>query len=105
MIWSDCGYLLSKNKFGENSIIAEFFTENHGKISGAIYGATSKKIKKYLVIDEKSSIESRTSSKRCQMHNFPLTFGLYYCINPFANPLRFVCWRSPALSRRFLIDD
>ena len=24
MIWSDCGYLLSKNKFGENSIIAEF---------------------------------------------------------------------------------
>ena len=34
-----------------------------------------------------------------------MTFGLYYCINPFANPLRFVCWRSPALSWRFLIDD
>ena len=33
MLWSDCGYLLSKNKVGENSIIAEFFTKNHGKIS------------------------------------------------------------------------
>ena len=45
MIWSDSGYLLSKNKFGENSVIAEFYTENHGKISGLIYGATSKKMK------------------------------------------------------------
>ena len=50
MIWSDCGYLLSKVKFGENSVIAEFFTENYGKVSGVIYGATSKKIKNYLQI-------------------------------------------------------
>ena len=56
MIWSDCGYLLSKNKFGENSIIAEFFTENHGKISGVIYGATSKKIRNYLQIGNKFHI-------------------------------------------------
>ena len=50
MNWSDSGYLLSKNKFGENSIIASFFTKNHGKISGIIYGATSKKIRNYLQI-------------------------------------------------------
>ena len=50
MIWSDSGYLLTKNKFGENSIIAEFFTKSHGKISGIIYGATSKKIRNYLQI-------------------------------------------------------
>ena len=50
MNWSDSGYLLSKNKFGENSIIVEFFTKNHGKISGIIYGATSKKIRNYLQI-------------------------------------------------------
>ena len=56
MIWSDCGYLLSKNKFGENSIITEFFTENHGKISGIIYGATSKKIRNYLQIGNKFHI-------------------------------------------------
>ena len=50
MIWYDYGYLLTKNKFGENSIIANFFTKNHGKISGIIYGATSKKIRNYLQI-------------------------------------------------------
>ena len=56
MNWSDYGYLLSKNKFGENSLIAEFFTQNHGKISGIIYGATSKKIRNYLQIGNKFHI-------------------------------------------------
>ena len=56
MIWSDYGFLLSKNKFGENSIISEFYTENHGKISGIIYGATSKKIRNYLQIGNKLHI-------------------------------------------------
>ncbi len=48
MIWSDKGFLLSKVNFQENSIISKFFTEKHGKCSGIIYGATSKKIKSYL---------------------------------------------------------
>ncbi len=50
MIWDDEGYLISKTKYNENSIIAEFFTKNHGKTSGMIFGATSKKIKSYLMI-------------------------------------------------------
>ena len=50
MIWDDEGYLISKNKYTENSVIAEFFTKNHGKTSGMIFGATSKKIKSYLMI-------------------------------------------------------
>ena len=45
MIWDDSGFLLSKNKYSENSIIAEVFTKNHGKVSGIIFGGTSKKIK------------------------------------------------------------
>ena len=53
MIWSDKGYLLSKNKFGENSLITEFYTKNQGKVSGIIYGATSKKIRNYLQIGNK----------------------------------------------------
>ena len=53
MNWQDKGYLLSKNKYNENSIIAEFFTENHGKVTGVIFGATSKKIKNYLLIGNK----------------------------------------------------
>ena len=48
MIWTDSGYLLSKIPFQENSIIVNFYTQNHGKCSGIIYGATSKKIKNYL---------------------------------------------------------
>ena len=53
MYWDDYGYLLSKNKFSENSVIAEIFTENHGKVSGIIYGASSKKIRNYLQIGNK----------------------------------------------------
>ena len=45
MYWEDKGYLLSKLKYSENSIIANFFTSDHGKFSGIIYGATSKKLK------------------------------------------------------------
>ena len=63
MLWSDCGYLLSKNKFGENSMIAEFFTENHGKISGVIYGATSKKIRNYLQIGNKFHINFNSKNE------------------------------------------
>jgi len=50
MRWQDKGYLLSLNKYNENSAIAEFFTENNGKTSGVIFGSTSKKIKSYLLI-------------------------------------------------------
>ena len=54
MNWQDKGYLLSKNKYNENSVISEFYTENHGKISGIIFGGTSKKIKNYLFEGNKS---------------------------------------------------
>ncbi len=63
MIWSDYGYLLSKNKFGENSIITEFFTENHGKVSGIVYGATSKKIRNYLQIGNKFYINYNSKNE------------------------------------------
>jgi DNA repair protein RecO (recombination protein O) len=56
MNWNDSAYLLSKNKYNENSIIAEIFTENHGKFSGIIFGASSKKIKNYLEIGNKLHI-------------------------------------------------
>ena len=50
MIWYDSGFLLSKSKYSENSLICEIFTKDHGKISGIIFGGTSKKIKNYLQI-------------------------------------------------------
>ena len=48
MNWSDEGFLISKNRYNENSLIAELFTKDKGKISGIIFGGTSKKIKNYL---------------------------------------------------------
>ena len=53
MQWDDIGYLISKNRYNANSIIAEFYTDNHGKSSGIIFGATSNKIKNYLQIGNK----------------------------------------------------
>jgi len=50
MNWDDKGFLISKTKYNENSIIAEFFTMNYGKVSGILFGATSRKIKNYLQI-------------------------------------------------------
>ena len=38
MIWDDSGFLLSKNQYNENSLIAEIYTENYGKVSGIIFG-------------------------------------------------------------------
>ena len=56
MIWEDKGFLISKNKYNENSIIAEFYTYKFGKVTGILYGATSKKIKSYLQVGNKFHI-------------------------------------------------
>ena len=56
MQWDDIGYLVSKNRYNENSVMAEFYTKYHGKCSGVIFGGTSKKIKNYLQIGNKFHI-------------------------------------------------
>lgn len=53
MNWDDTGFLINKNKYNENSVISEFYTENHGKVSAIIFGASSKKVKNYLQIGNK----------------------------------------------------
>ena len=62
MIWDDTGFLLSKNRYNENSLIAEIFTENHGKVSGLVFGGTSKKIKNYLQIGNKIYVNFNSKS-------------------------------------------
>ena len=56
MKWTDEGFLISKNRYSENSLIAELFTKDRGKISGIIFGGTSKKIKNYLQIGNRLHI-------------------------------------------------
>ena len=53
MNWIDEGILIGKNRYSENSLIAELFIKNHGKVPGIIFGGTSKKIKNYLQIGNK----------------------------------------------------
>ena len=53
MYWTDEGYLLSKNNFGENSIIVEAFTLKHGRYTGIVYGGSSRKQKSNFQIGNK----------------------------------------------------
>ena len=63
MIWIDEGYLISKNRYSENSLIVEIFTKNRGKVSGIIFGGTSKKIKNYLQIGNKLHVNYNSKSE------------------------------------------
>jgi DNA repair protein RecO (recombination protein O) len=63
MNWIDEGFLISKNRYSENSLIAEIFTKNRGKISGIIFGGTSKKIKNYLQIGNRLHINYSSKSE------------------------------------------
>ena len=63
MNWSDEGFLISKTRYNENSLIAELFTKDKGKISGIIFGGTSKKIKNYLQIGNKIHVSFNAKSE------------------------------------------
>ena len=82
MNWQDSGFLLSKNKYNENSIISEFYTENHGKITGIIFGGTSKKIKNYLFEGNKlhlnynSKLQNKIGSIKIEIDEFKTPYFL-----------------------------
>jgi len=63
MQWKDEGFILSKKKYGENSIIIEVFTSNHGKCSGIVYGGTSRKINNYLQLGNKIQVILKTKNE------------------------------------------
>ena len=63
MIWDDTGFLLFKNRYNENSLISEIYTKNHGKVSGIIFGGTSKKIRNYLQIGNKLYVNYNSKSE------------------------------------------
>ena len=63
MIWDDTGFLMSKSRYNENSVISEFFTKNHGKISGIVFGGSSKKIRNYLQIGNQLHINFNSKSE------------------------------------------
>jgi len=62
MMWKDEGFILSKKKYGENSIIIEVFTLDHGKCSGIVYGDTSNKIRNYIQLGNKIQVILKTKN-------------------------------------------
>jgi DNA repair protein RecO (recombination protein O) len=63
MNWQDEGFIISKKKFRENAIILEVFTSQFGKVSGIVYGGTSRKIKNYLQLINKIFIVYNSKSE------------------------------------------
>ena len=53
MNWQDEGFLLSKIKFRENANIINVFSQSRGKVSGIVYGGSSRKIRNFLQISNK----------------------------------------------------
>ena len=104
MNWDDTGFLLSKNRYNENSLISEVYTKNHGKISGIIFGGTSKKIKNYLQIGNKIYINynSKTESK---IGYFKVE--IYQALSPiyFDSPQKLSCITSAMQLIKLLTAD
>ena len=63
MNWSNESFLISKNRYNENSLISELYTKDYGKISGIIFGGTSKKIKNYLQIGNKLHVNYNSKNE------------------------------------------
>ena len=82
MIWDDKGFLLSKNRYNENSLIVDIFTNDHGKISGIIFGGTSKKIKNYLQIGNNLYVNYNAKSENTE-ENIILNSNFYFNNNYF----------------------
>ena len=116
MIWDDVGFLLSKNKYNENSLIAEVFTTDHGKVSGIIFGGTSKKIKNYLQIGNKIHINFNSKSENrigyfkieIQEALSPFYFDeklKLYCINSAMNLIKILTAESQKNSLIFYLIE
>ena len=90
MTWDDEGFLISKNKYSENSLIVEIFTKNHGKTSGIIFGGTSKKIRNYLQLGNQLYVNysSKTENK---IGNFKIEILRAYSPIFFDNYRKLLC--------------
>ena len=90
MNWDDEGFLISKNKYSENSLIVEIFTKNYGKVSGIIFGGTSRKIKNYLQLGNQLYVNysSKTENK---IGNFKIEILKAYTPVFFDNYRKLLC--------------
>ena len=104
MNWDDTGFLISKIKYNENSLISEFYTKNHGKISGIVFGGTSKKIKNYLQIGNQLFLNYNSKSEN-KLGYFRLEIQKVYSPIYFENSQKLSCINSTMNLIRLLTAD
>ena len=104
MNWDDTGFLLSKNRYNENSLISEFYTKNHGKISGIVFGGTSKKIKNYLQIGNQLYLNYNSKSEN-KLGYFKLEIQRVYSPIYFENSQKLSCINSAMSLIRLLTAE
>ena len=90
MMWDDIGFLLSKSKYNENSIICEVFTKENGKVSGIIFGGTSKKIRNYLQVGNKIYVNYNSKSEN-KIGYFKIEIKKAYSPLYFEEPKKLSC--------------
>ena len=104
MYWEDEGFLVSKIKYSENSNILEIYTLNHGKCSGILYGASSRKIKNYLQLGNKLHI-SLTSKNENRLGY--LKVEIIESVSPFffENKIKLNCLNSSLILLKILTPE
>lgn len=104
MNWDDVGFLLSKNRYNENSLITEVFTREHGKVTGIIFGGTSRKIKNYLQVG--NQLYTTYSSKSVnRIGYFKIEIFKAFSPNYFDNPHKLNCISSAMNLIKILTAD
>ena len=104
MIWDDIGFLLSKNRYSENSLIVEIFTKNYGKISGIVFGGTSKKIRNYLQIGNELYVNYNSKSEN-KLGYFKIEIQKIYSPIFFDNYQKLFCISSAMQLIKVLTAD
>ena len=104
MNWDDTGFLIYKNRYNENSLISEFYTKNHGKISGIVFGGTSRKIKNYLQIGNQLHLNYNSKIEN-KLGYFKLEIQKVYSPVYFENSQKLSCINSVMSLIRLLTAD
>ena len=104
MQWKDEGFLLSKNNYGENSIIIQVFTLKHGKCSGIVYGGSSRKQKRSFQIGNKILLNWKSKNENKPGY---FTVELIDPISPFYfdDKKRTACILSAASILKILLPE
>ncbi len=104
MHWTDEGYLLSKNNFGENSIIIEAFTLKHGRYTGIVYGGSSRKQKSKFQIGNKILLNWKSKGENRSGY---FNIELIEAITPFFfdDKKKSICILSAAAILKILLPE